>query len=404
MDESLRQAVAVLAVAMLVAIAARQIRLPYTVGLVIVGAVVALSGADFAPHLTHDLIFDLILPPLLFEAALTLSWRELMRDSLPLLALAGLGTVVSAAVVATSMTTLLGWPFFSAIVFGALIAATDPVAIIAMFKDNRIKGRMRLLVESESLLNDGAAAVLFVMALAFARSGGVDQGVAATTLTLVKIVFGGVVVGALFGGGAILVSLRTSEHLVETALTTIAAFGSFLVAEYFHVSGVLATVTAGLVMGNMGLLSEQEGGYISFKGREFVLSFWDFAAFLANSVVFLLIGADVASMPFSAVGMKPLALAIATVLCARAIVVYPLSSLFLVSRWKISFREQHVLWWGGLRGALALALALSLSDELPQRDVIVATTFAVVGFSIVVQGLTMPLLLRALGFLPGGRP
>ncbi len=201
MDESLRQAVAVLAVAMIVAIAARQIRLPYTVGLVIVGAAVALSGADFAPHLTHDLIFDLILPPLLFEAALTLSWRELVRDSLPLLSLAGIGTVVSAAVVTASMTTLLGWPLFSAMLFGALIAATDPVAIIAMFKDNRIKGRMRLLVESESLLNDGAAAVLFVMALAFVQSGGADQSAAATALTLVKVVFGGVVVGALVRRG-----------------------------------------------------------------------------------------------------------------------------------------------------------------------------------------------------------
>ncbi len=400
MDEGLRQAVAVLAVAMIVAIAARQIRLPYTVGLVLVGAAVALSGADFAPHLTHDLIFDLVLPPLLFEAALTLSWRELVRDSLPLLALAGIGTVVSAAVVAASMTTLLDWPLFSAMLFGALIAATDPVAIIAMFKDNRIKGRMRLLVESESLLNDGAAAVLFVMALAFVQSGGAEQSAAATALTLVKVVFGGVIVGALFGGVAILASLRTSEHVIEAALTTIAAFGSFLVAEYFHVSGVLATVTAGLVMGNLGLLSEQEGGYISLKGREFVLSFWDFAAFLANSMVFLMIGADVAATPFGAVGATTLAVAIAAVLCARAIVVYPLSSLFFGSRWKISFREQHILWWGGLRGALALALALSLPDSLPQRDEIVAVTFAVVGFSIVVQGLTMPLLLRALGFLP----
>jgi CPA1 family monovalent cation:H+ antiporter len=400
MEVSLRQAVAVLAVAMIVAIAARQIRLPYTVGLVIVGAAVALSGADFAPHLTHDLIFDLILPPLLFEAALTLSWRELVRDSLPLLALAGIGTVISAAVVAVAMTTLLDWPPYSAMLFGALIAATDPVAIIAMFKDNRIKGRMRLLVESESLLNDGAAAVLFVMALAFVQSGGANQSGVETAVTLVKVVFGGVAVGALFGGAAILASLRTSEHLIEATLTTIAAFGSFLIAEHLHVSGVLATVTAGLVMGNLGLLSEQEGGYISLKGREFVLSFWDFAAFVANSMVFLLIGADVASTPFGAVGATALAVAIATVLCARAIVVYPLSSLFLASRWKISFREQHVLWWGGLRGALALALALSLPGDLPQRDEILAVTFAVVGFSIVVQGLTMPLLLRALGFLP----
>lgn len=399
MDESLRQAVGVLAVAMLVAIAARQIRLPYTVGLVIVGAVVALSNAEIAPHLTHDLIFDLILPPLLFEAALTLSWRELLRDSLPLLALAGIGTVVSAAVVATGATTLLGWPLASALVFGALIAATDPVAIIAMFKDNKIKGRMRLLVESESLLNDGAAAVLFVMALAWAMSGE-EQTAGQTVLTLLKIVLGGVLVGALSGGVAIVVSLRTSEHLIEAALTTIAAFGSFLLAEYFHVSGVLATVTAGLVMGNLGLLSEEEGGYISLKGREFVLSFWDFAAFVANSVIFLLIGVDVASTPFESYGLTHILKAVAIVLLARALVVYPFSSLFLGSRWKVSWREQHVLWWGGLRGALALALALSLPQSLPRRDEIVAVTFGVVAFSIVVQGLTMPLLLRALGFLP----
>ncbi len=399
MDESLRQAVAVLAVAMLVAIAARQVRLPYTVGLVVVGAVVALTKPDFAPHLTHELIFDLILPPLLFEAALTLSWRELLRDSAPLLALAGVGTTISAAVVAGATTALLGWPLASALVFGALIAATDPVAIIAMFKDNKVKGRMRLLVESESLLNDGAAAVLFVMALAWATNGD-GQTAGETVLTLFKVVLGGVLVGALSGGVAIVASLRTAEHLVEAALTTIAAYGSFLLAEYFHVSGVLATVTAGLIMGNLGLLSEEEGGYISLKGREFVLSFWDFAAFLANSVVFLLIGVDVASTPFGAVGATPVIVAIATVLAARAITVYPLSSLFLGSRWKVSWREQHVLWWGGLRGALALALALSLPQSLPRRDEIVAVTFGVVAFSIVVQGLTMPLLLRALGFLP----
>lgn len=400
MDEHLRQAVAVLAVAMIVAIAARRVRLPYTVGLVVVGAVVAQSNAEVAPHLTHELIFDLILPPLLFEAALTLSWRELLRDSLPLLVLAGVGTVVSAAVVAAGMTHFLGWPLASALVFGALIAATDPVAIIAMFKDNKVKGRMRLLVESESLLNDGAAAVLFVMALAWAISGGKSQTGLETAFTLIKIIFGGVAVGALCGVAAIVVSLRTPDHLIEAALTTVAAFGSFLLAEYFHVSGVLATVTAGLIMGNLGLLSENEHGFLSLKGREFVLSFWDFAAFLANSMVFLLIGVDVASTPFQSYGLPLVLSAVAIVLVARAVVVYPLSSLFLASRWKVSFREQHVLWWGGLRGALALALALSLPAALEKRDEIVAVTFGVVAFSIIVQGLTMPLLLRALGFLP----
>lgn len=404
MDEQLAKVVALLAVAMIVALAARRVKLPYTVGLVIVGAALALSKPDFGLHLTHDLIFDLILPPLLFEAALTLSWRELWRDAPPLLILAGLGTLVSAAVVAYACVALLHWPTPSALVFGALIAATDPVAIIAMFKDNGVKGRLRLLVESESLLNDGAAAVLFVMALAWAQAPagaeGAGQGASDIALTLARIVLGGVAVGALTGGAAILLAMGTAEHLIEAALTTIAAFGSFLVAEHFQVSGVLATVTAGLIMGNLGLLSEENRSYLSDKGREFVHGFWEFAAFLANSMVFLMIGVDLASEPFSDYGPTFLCAVVGVVLAARAITVYPLSAVFLPTRWRIGFAEQHVLWWGGLRGALGLALALSLPQSLPMREAIVVATFGVVAFSIVAQGLTMPLLLRALGFLP----
>ncbi|RTL90773.1 MAG: sodium:proton antiporter [Hyphomicrobiales bacterium] len=402
MDAQLTQAVATLAVAMIVAIAARRARLPYTVGLVVVGAIVTLSKPDFGPHLTHEFIFDLILPPLLFEAALSLSWRELLRDSVPLLTLAGLGTLISAAAVAWACVEVLHWSMPSALVFGALIAATDPVAIIAMFKDNGVKGRLRLLVESESLLNDGAAAVLFVMALAWAEGRGAGEGAGEIALTLGRIVFGGVAVGALTGGGAIVIAMGTAEHMIEAALTTIAAFGSFFLAEQFHVSGVLATVTAGLMMGNLGLLREDSRSYLSYKGREFVHGFWEFAAFLANSMVFLMIGVDVASTPFQNYGASLILPVIAIVLAARALTVYPLSALFLPTRWRISLGEQHVLWWGGLRGALGLALALSLPETLPQRDVIVVSTFAVVAFSIVVQGLTMPLLMRALGFMPAG--
>ena len=400
MDESLRQAVALLAVAIVVAIAARQFRLPYTVGLVIVGTIITLSQRDIGLHLTHDLIFDLILPPLLFEAALSISWRELRRDYFPITVLATLGTMIAACVVTGGMVWLLDWPAPSALVFGVLIAATDPVAIIAMFKDNKLRGRLCLLVESESLLNDGAAAVFFVMAVAWAQSAEHAQVGLETVATLLRIVLGGVIIGAAFGGVAILVAKRTSEHLIEAALTTVAAYGSFLAAEYFDASGVLATVTAGLIIGNLDLLVVNNKGYLSLKGREFVISFWEFAAFLANSVIFLLIGVDVAAMPFHFYGSGVLLVSIALVLLGRGLVVYPLSLLFLRSRWAISFREQHVLWWGGLRGALGLALALSLPPTLPLRHEIVVVTFGVVAFSVVVQGLTMPLLLRRLGFLP----
>jgi CPA1 family monovalent cation:H+ antiporter len=398
MDESLTQIVGMLAVAMIVALTARRFKLPYTVGLVVVGAVLALSKADFGLPLTHDFIFDLILPPLLFEAALTIPWLELRRDILPILLLSTFGTIVSAGVVALGMVWLLGWPTPSALVFSALIAATDPVAVIAMFKDNGVKGRLRLLVESESLFNDGAAAVLFVMALAWSQSSENAQTSLEMMGTLVFIVTGGMVVGTVCGGIAVIVAWRSSEHVIEAAMTMVAAYGSFLVAEHTHVSGVLATVTTGLMMGNFRLLRGKS--LLSSRGQEFILGFWDFAAFLANSVVFLLIGVTVATMPFQSYGIAVLLTSVAVVLLGRGLTVYPLSLLFLHSRWAISLREQHILWWGGLRGALALALALSMPPTLPLRHEIVVVTFGVVAFSIVVQGLTMPLFLRRLGFLP----
>ncbi|WP_363351549.1 sodium:proton antiporter [Methylocystis echinoides] len=400
MEERIGQVVLLLAMAMIVAIAARRIKLPYTVGLVVVGGILTLSDTDLGQHLTHDLIYDLILPPLLFEAALNIPWRELRRDAPPLLFLSIFGTIIAAAAVGAGMSWFLGWPITSALVYGSLIAATDPVAIIAMFKDNGVHGRVRLLVEAESLMNDGAAAVLFAVTLGWAQAGSLEQVGWETAATLARIVLGGVGVGIVCGGAAILLAGRASEHLVEAALTTIAAFGSFLVAEHLHVSGVLATVTAGLMMGNLGLLSAEGKSYLTRKGREFVVSFWEYAAFVANSFVFLLIGVDVAGAPFQSYGPKLLAGGILIALIGRALAVYPISLAFLPSRWIIAFPEQHVLWWGGLRGALGLALALSLPAALPLRDEIVVVTFGVVGFSIVVQGLTMPILLQRFGFLP----
>jgi len=400
MDDNLGRFVAILGLAMIVAICARKLRLPFTIGLVFSGIGLAFTKPDFGTHLTHDLLFDMILPPLLFEAALSLSWQELIIDAGPLFALAGVGTLISAGVVALATINILEWPAPSALVFAALIAATDPVAIIAMFKDNKIQGRLRLLVESESLLNDGVAAVLFVVALAWAQSDGAHQNYRELIFMIMRIMFGGVIVGVFVGVFAILLSFRTDEHVIEAALTTIAAYGAFLLAEHFQVSGVLATVSAGLMIGNFGLGSETGSSFLSKKGQEFIHGFWEFAAFIANSIVFLLIGVDVASTPFTHYSLTLLGQIILIVLVARAMAVYPLSALFLRSSRRINLREQHVLWWGGLRGALAIALALSLPSDLPMRDMLLTSTFAVVAFSIIAQGLTMPLLLRKLNFLP----
>jgi Na+:H+ antiporter len=402
MDTVLTHTTAFLGVAILVAIIARRVRLPYTVGLVVAGIGLAATGLETGAMLTHDFIFLVILPPLLFEAALSIDWRELRRDMLPVVTLSTLGVVISAVVVAAGMVKFLAWPPAPAIVFGVLIGATDPIAVLAMFKDTGIKGRIRLLVESESLFNDGVAAVLFVLVLTWVQATDTTQ---LTTTTVVRaLVFmtgGGILVGIASGGAAIALARHTSDHLVETALTAIAAYGSFLLAENLHFSGVLATVAAGLLMGNLGVLREDEDrNLLSSGGRSLVIAFWEFAAFIANSLVFLLIGLRVAAMPFTGIGAKALLIAVGLVLVGRVLTVYPLCLLFRHSTWAIPMRDQHVLWWGGLRGALALALALALPPSFPFYNEIVITTFGVVAFSVVVQGLTMPLVLWKLNFLP----
>ena len=184
---------------------------------------------------------------------------------------------------------------------------------------------------------------------------------------------------------------RTDDHLVEITFTTVAAYGSFLLADHFGLSGVLATITAGLWMGNV-----QSFGTISGRGKEAVQAFWEYAAFVANSLVFLLIGMHEAHQNFAAIWL-PAAIAIALVTLGRAVAIYPCCFLFSRSFLRVARKHQHLLVWGGLRGAVALALALGLPPEVPQREKIVAVSFAVVAFSVFAQGLTIAPLLRRIG-------
>jgi CPA1 family monovalent cation:H+ antiporter len=208
---------------------------------------------------------------------------------------------------------------------------------------------------------------------------------------LVKSTLGGIGCGAVTGLFALALAGRTTDHLVEITLSTVAAYGSFLLAEHFGLSGVLATITAGLVIGNF-----TGWGAVSTKGREALQAFWEYAAFAANSLVFLLIGMRVAHQRLGAL-WSAAAIAVAVVLVARAAAVYPCAALFRSAGLRVSMPHRHVLFWGGLRGALALALALGLPPGLAMREEIVAVCFAVVVFSIFVQGLSMTPLLRRLG-------
>jgi CPA1 family monovalent cation:H+ antiporter len=389
MELSVERVAVLLFIAAVIAMLARRLKIPYTVGLVLAGIALALSSFNPEIHLTKELIFTIFLPPLVYEATLYIRWQELRQDLPVILALATLGVLLSAAVTAVGMHYLIGWQWQSAILFGVLIAATDPVSVIATFKEARVHGRLRLLVESESLFNDCTAAVGFSIALALATGSHIDAF--GTLQLLTTTVVGGLFCGVVVTGGVLLLAWHTTDHLVEITLTTIAAYGSFLLAEHFHFSGVLAVITAGLLTANLSML-----GPISDKGRETVEVFWEFAAFVVNSLIFMLIGIRIAQQNFDSAWITMLS-AIGLVLLGRAISVYPVCMLFAHTPLRIEKAHQHILFWGGLRGALALALALGLPSTLPHSQEIVSAAFAVVGFSVFVQGLTITPLLRRTG-------
>ncbi|MBE7212950.1 MAG: cation:proton antiporter, partial [Gluconacetobacter diazotrophicus] len=294
---------------------------------------------------------------------------------------------LSAGVVAGGMHWLVGWGWQGALLFGSLIAATDPVSVIAMMKEQKADERLRFVMESESLVNDGAAAVLFSLCVAAINGGGVSLG--SVGLSLLTNIGGGVLCGLLVAGVLLLLVARQAQDpLVELTITALTGYGSFLLAEKLDVSPVLATLAAGMLVHNWG-----RRFHLTEAGSGSVTRFWGFAAFLANSVIFLLIGTRTAKQPFVAY-LAPAMLGIALALFGRAVAIYPLGALYARSRLALSLSMRHILFWGGLRGALAAALALASPEKLPEHDAIIGATLAVVAFSIFVQGLTVPHLLR----------
>lgn len=378
-----------LVAASVVAMLARSVRIPYALALVIMGLAIGTPHLLPQAHLEPHTLFTVFLPPLLFESALNLRVNALRHNWRPIALFALGGTIVSTAVVGGLVAWLLKVPLPVALVFGAIISPTDPISVISVFKRLGVGPRLALLVEGESIFNDGVAVVLFTVLLEAASPGGEFSGLAALRQFFIVVV-GGAGVG--FGIGVLMsrITRYFDDHLLEIMLTTIVAFGSFLCAEAVHVSGVIAVVTAGLVIGNYGM----EIG-MSPTTRLAVSSFWEYLAFAANSIVFLLVGLEITYLRlWSQIG--PISVAVLIVLVARAVSVYALAPIGNAFGSRVPLRCQHVLFWGGLRGALSMALALGLSMAFPYRNLLVMLTFGVVLFSLLVQGLTIESLLRGL--------
>ena len=381
--------------ASVIAVLAARIRIPYTVALVLGGlalGTIHLPALDelirqMPAWMTPNATLILFLPPLLFEGSLKLQFRHLRENLAPILLLANLGVLAATLITGFAVHWLAGLPMLTALVFGAIVSATDPISVLAIFRDMAVSKRLSVIVEGESLLNDGTAAVIFGILVAGTTSGELSLGTGIQEFFVV--VLGGAAMGLALGYTMSKVTERIDDPQIEITLTTILAYGSYLAAESLHLSGVIATVAAGLMVGNFGA---RVG--MSPRTRIALWSFWEYASFVINSVVFLLIGLEVRVVDLTG-AWQAMLLAIGAAVLARMTAVYVFSA--VSNRFtfeKIPLRWQHVMVWGGLRGALSLALALSLGADFPHRGQILVMTFGVVAFTIIGQGLTIkPLLL-----------
>ena len=390
-EQLARQFALLLLGAALVGMLARRIGVPYAVALVIGGLLVEESHVTIVPTLDPGLVLFGFLPPLLFDAAFRLDTREARSLLRPILLLALPGTLLTALVVGGIVTIVLNLPLFVGLLFGSLVAATDPVAVIGVFKGLRAPPRLAAIAESESLINDGVAITVYTAVLGLALTG---TGSAAEVVRIFgQEVVGGVLIGGVLGVAFSRLTGAVDDHLIEMMLSLALAYGSYVVAQWLHASGPLACVAAGVIHGSYG---RQIG--MSETTRRLLDDLWEFLGFVTNAMVFVLVGftANLASLAAQA---WPATVAIAAVLLARFVLLGSPTLVRRKGKLATSPAERVVLAWSDLRGALTITLALALPPQAPNRELIVAMSFGVVLFTLLVQGLSLPLLLRRLGLV-----
>jgi monovalent cation:H+ antiporter, CPA1 family len=383
-----------LAIAAAVALVSHRLRTPYAIGLVIAGLALGNVTSFSGPQLTKDLLFLVVLPGLLFEGAFKLDFLEFWKARFSILTLAVPGLVAS-----TVLTAALLWAgvnqfqpgsitFNEALVFGALISATDPISVLSLFRSLGVDRSLCVLVEGEALFNDGTAVVAYTIVLGFAT--GTEFSWAAATWEFVRVAGLAAIVGTAVGFGASLLTRTIDDTMIEITVTLLCAYGAFIAAESLGVSGVIACVMAGLVAGTWGARG------VSSSTRTAVDSFWTYAAFLLNSIIFLLIGTEINLatlahyLPEILIGWLAINIARAAVVYAKYAVMRSAGSTEFPLSWAT------IVAWGGLRGGLSMVLALALPTTFIHREMILSTTYGVVLFSLLVQGLTVKPLLRAL--------
>ena len=382
-----------LAIAVGVVFIAEKMKQPYPTFLVLMGLIIGLTPipglGEIKSYVVNDAVFQttvifIFLSALLGDAALKLPFNELKENKKSISLLALLGTFLTFLIVATLTYFLLHLSLQEALIFGALMAATDPVSVLSIFKSMGLNKRLSIVVEGESLANDGVAVVLFQIAVVttvLSLTGTLDA-----ILEFLKVVSGGILIGGVFGFIASRITSKIDHYLVETGLSMVLFYGTFQLAEHFEVSGVIAIVVGGVILGNYG-----RNVGMSDLTHEKVNSFWETIAFLSNTLIFLLVGLEVSRIDFLNKGWL-IFTSILIVILARFIAVY-ISLSFdksIPALWK------PIIAWGGLKGSLSIALILGVTPEFAGRDLLLAMTFSNVVFSLLVQGTTLKKLVSIL--------
>lgn len=382
------------AIAVGVAFIAEKIKQPYPTLLVIVGVIIGLLPIDslegVKEFITTDKVFKdtiilLFLSALIGDASLKIHFKDIRENKKSILLLSFIVTLLTFLIVALLSYQVLGLSLQQSLIFGALMSAIDPVSVLSIFKSMKLDKKLSIIVESESLANDGVAVVLYKIGLITTVL--TMDVVAGGVFEFIKVVIGGFVIGLLIGYLSSKLTSKIDQHLVEIGLSIIVFYGSYAIAEHFHVSGVIAVVVAGLVLGNYG---KKIG--MSQNTLKKMDSFWEVISFIANAIVFLMIGLEITRVNFlDNWGM--IIVSIVIVILARFMSVFV--SLFFDKSIPASWKT--VMSWGGLKGSLSIALVLSISPNFDGRDLLLCLTFSNVLFSLLVQGTTIPFLVKLLG-------
>ena len=376
-----------LLIATFVALVTQRLRIPYVTGLVLAGLPIT-ELLSRRIGLDPSLVLNLFLPILIFEAAINTDISRLRSTFKPIALLAGPGSIFSSAIIAVLVKFGLGLDWIPALLIGVILANTDTVSMIAVFKDIRVPSRLSTIVEGETLFNDAAALISFNLVLVIYATGSLTaiQGVK----ELLVVALGGAMVGGVLGYLSVPIFVRLNDSLSSLLLTVALALGTFQIGQFLGVSGAVAVVIAGLVFGNLGLPRSS-----SASDRITLLSFWEYAGFSVNTFIFLLIGIEI----------NPLALWRILPSILFVILAYQLGRILSVYlllaglRWfdrPIPLRWQHILVLGNIKGSLSMALAVAIPLTLPGRDNIIALVFGAVSFSLVGQGLSLPWMVKRL--------